>query len=69
MAHPSCPKCSKTNFARHQQTALNAWLIYCTNCGVVVGAIPVSMKVSGKTTASTGATGGKTAANDWEARV
>lgn len=69
MAHPCCPKCAKTHFARHQQTALNSWLIYCTGCGAVVGAIPISIKSTNKTTASTGATGGKTANNDWEART
>jgi hypothetical protein len=34
-----------------------------------VGALPISLKSTGKTSASTGATGGKTAANDWEART
>jgi ribosomal protein S27AE len=66
MAHPNCPRCSKTNFARHQNVALNAWLIHCTNCGAVVGTIPISMQGTGVTPTTTGATGGKTGGNAWQ---
>jgi len=69
MATPCCPKCAHTSFLRHQRPSLNAWLISCSKCGAVVGALPISLKSTGKTSASTGATGGKTAANDWEART
>jgi len=68
MATPCCPNASTPAFC-DTNASLNAWLISCSKCGAVVGALPISLKSTGKTSASTGATGGKTAANDWEART
>jgi ribosomal protein L37AE/L43A len=69
MAQPCCPKCSSTHFDRFHHPNLNAWLIYCPKCGAVAGAIPYSLKSTGKTNTSTGATGGKTTNDSWEART
>jgi transcription initiation factor TFIIIB Brf1 subunit/transcription initiation factor TFIIB len=39
MANASCPKCGKTKFDMSNTSIANAntGLIYCTNCGCVVG--------------------------------
>jgi uncharacterized Zn finger protein len=65
MSAPCCPKCSNTNFLRNLYHALNAYLIYCSKCGAVVGALPYSLKTTGKSNMSTGASGGKTASDAW----
>jgi hypothetical protein len=62
MANPCCPKCAHTTFLRRPYVALNAYLIYCTNCGAVLGTLPITLTSQGT---STGSTGGKTAANTW----
>lgn len=59
MANPCCPKCGHTTFLERSYAALNANLVYCTNCGAVLGALPLNLSATGT---STGSTGGKTAA-------
>jgi len=40
MSAPCCAKCSNTHFLRRPYHGLNAYLIYCSKCGTVVGACP-----------------------------
>lgn len=42
MPQPICPKCGKNFFMSIQSTVIkpsNVYLIYCGNCGCVVGAV------------------------------
>lgn len=41
MPNPSCPRCGLTNFSSSVEATVagTACLIYCVNCGCVVGAI------------------------------
>jgi hypothetical protein len=65
MSAPCCAKCSNTHFLRRPYHGLNAYLIYCSKCGTVVGALPLSLKTIGKSNMSTGSSGGKTASDSW----
>jgi transcription initiation factor TFIIIB Brf1 subunit/transcription initiation factor TFIIB len=64
MASPCCPKCLKKHFLRHNIHALSAGVIYCANCGTVVGAVPIT-KPGTKTTGGSG----KGTNDNWESQV
>jgi hypothetical protein len=46
MAHPCCPKCSHSHFARTKNTSVGAWIVYCTHCGCALRAMPIGFKAS-----------------------
>jgi hypothetical protein len=59
MAKPCCLKCANTQFSSSKNLHVKAVLIYCSKCGAVAGAVPI--------TGTSG--GGVTTGDDWESRV
>ncbi len=56
MASPCCPKCGHKQFLRSKDASINTFLIYCSHCGAILGALPLGFKSSKSSSTSTGTT-------------